>query len=174
MSAMKRCQIAVIGSGASNPGDDDYSLAIELGKELVDEGYRIVCGGLKGIMEAICKGAKSSLKYSEGMTVGVIPSLDINSSNPYVDITIASGMSVARNQIIIASSDAVIAIGGGAGTLSEIAFAWQLDKPILAFNTIDGWSKELAGRSIDSKCDEKIFSCSDISQAITRLNSILR
>ena len=115
-------------------------------------------------MAAVCKGAKLSNKYKEGMTVGIIPSLDKSTSNPYVDISIATGVSFARNQVIIASADAVIAIGGGSGTL--------LKKPILAFVSAEGWSNKLAGKRIDNSRTDVIIACQSVKDAISHLSRI--
>jgi len=169
---MRKKQVAVIGSGTVNKKSDSFTLAIKLGQHLIDSDYRILCGGLEGIMAAVCKGAKLSDNYKEGMTVGIIPSLDKSISNPYVDISIATGVSFARNQIIIASADAVIAIGGGAGTLSELSFAWQLKKPILAFINAEGWSNKLAGKRIDNSQTDVIIACQSVEAAITHLSRI--
>ena len=117
---MRKKQIGVIGSGTASIDSKIYKLAFEIGKELVDNNFRILCGGLGGVMEAVCKGAKTSSNYSEGMTVGIVPTLDSYSVNSYVDISIASGMSLARNQIISASADAIISISGDSGTLTSL------------------------------------------------------
>ncbi|MHA2255297.1 MAG: TIGR00725 family protein, partial [Candidatus Heimdallarchaeaceae archaeon] len=135
---MVKPQIAVIGSGLLSDNRKEYALAKELGKGLIDEGYRILCGGLGGVMTAVCEGAKDSLNYSEGSTIGILPTMDKNQVNPFVDIIIATGLSIARNQVIIASSDLVVSISGGAGTLSELAFAWQLNKPIITLRDTGG------------------------------------
>lgn len=169
---MRKKQVAVIGSGAVNEKSESYTLALKLGQHLIDSDYRILCGGLEGIMAAVCKGAKLSNKYKEGMTVGIIPSLDKSTSNPYVDISIATGVSFARNQVIIASADAVIAIGGGSGTLSELSFAWQLKKPILAFVSAEGWSNKLAGKRIDNSRTDVIIACQSVKDAISHLSRI--
>ncbi|MEW6586219.1 MAG: TIGR00725 family protein [Nitrospirota bacterium] len=93
----------------------------------------LLSGGLGGVMEAACRGAKSE----GGITVGILPHNDAKKANRYVDIGIATGMGIGRNVIIARSADAVIAIGGEYGTLSEIAFALQMDKPVVGIRTWD-------------------------------------
>lgn len=123
--------VAVIGAGQCDKRI--YKLAEEVGVELANKGFTIICGGLGGVMEAACKGAKSV----GGMTIGILPGDNPNDANKYVDIPIASGMGIGRNIIIIRSADAVMAINGSFGTLSELAFALQLNKPIVGLETWD-------------------------------------
>ncbi|MFW9852359.1 MAG: TIGR00725 family protein [Candidatus Thorarchaeota archaeon] len=170
---MVKIQVAVIGFGdlTENPALD--GIAEKLGKLLIDNDYRILCGGLGGVMSSICKGAKESSNYKEGMTVGIIPSLDTSLTNPYVDIRIATGMSYSRNQIIIASSDIVISIGGGAGTLSEIAFAWQMNKKVISLSKSGGWSEKLAGKKIDNKRSDIIHEAETEEEVISLISQLL-
>jgi uncharacterized protein (TIGR00725 family) len=98
----------------------------------VDAGFRIVCGGLGGAMEAVCRGATSSVKYSQGATIGVLPGCDPSVANPFVDIVIPSCDDRKRNFTLVNMADIIICVGGGAGTLSEVAFAWSLKKLIIA------------------------------------------
>ena len=170
---MVKPQIAVIGSGLLSENQKEYALAKELGKGLIDEGYRILCGGLGGVMTAVCEGAKASPNYSEGSTIGVLPTLDKNLVNPFVDISIATGFSIARNQVIIASSDLVVSIGGGAGTLSELAFAWQLNKPIITFRETGGWSRKLSNQKIDDSRSDLIKSVDKVSEVLAMISLIL-
>ena len=171
---MLKAQIAVIGSNNLDENQEEYKIAQDLGERLIDEDFLIICGGIGGVMEAVCRGAKLSLNYKEGMTVGILPSLDPKLANQYVDIRIATGFSLARNQIIIASADVVIAVSGGAGTLSEIAFAWQLNKPIIALSATGGWSAELAGKKVveDERYD-KILDADDVEKAISYVLDIV-
>lgn len=128
----------------------------------MDLDIRIVCGGKAGIMEAVCKGAKTSEKYSEGRLIGIIPESEKNAANPFCDIVIATGIGHARNQIIIKSADILIAIAGGAGTLSEIAFAWQNQKKVICYTGFKGWSNKLAGQKLDNRSDELLLPASDM------------
>ncbi len=124
-------QVAVIGSSTAKPEDEEYILAYKLGKEIAKRGLVVVCGGRGGVMEAVCKGAKEQ----GGLTVGILPSYEGEEANPYVDIKIRTGMSWNRNPLVVASGDVVVAIGGNWGTLSEIAYALILKKPIIGYRT---------------------------------------
>lgn len=126
-----RKQIALIGSSRAKPEDEEYQVAYKLGREIAKRGWIVVCGGRGGVMEAVCKGAKEE----GGLTVGVLPSYTGEEANPYVDIKIRTGMSWNRNPIVVASGDLVVAIGGNWGTLSEIAYALILEKPIIGYKT---------------------------------------
>jgi uncharacterized protein (TIGR00725 family) len=123
--------IAVIGAGECD--DKTYAIAEQLGRELARRGAAIVCGGLAGVMEAVCKGAKDG----GGMTVGVLPGTTGRDANPYVDIPLVTGMGEARNVIVVRSGRAVIAVGGELGTLGEIAFALKFGIPVIGLGTWD-------------------------------------
>ena len=125
-------QSKIIGVIGANTCDQrTYHLAEEVGAGLAEKNFIIICGGLGGVMEAVCKGAKSK----NGLTVGILPGDHINEANPYIDIPIATGIGMARNIIIVKSASAIIAVNGKYGTLSELAFALQLNKPIVGLET---------------------------------------
>lgn len=145
----ERKSIAVIGDANLQENSEKYILAEKLGRSLIDHGFRVITGGLGGIMEAASKGARSSSKYQHGDIIGVLPGNDPCEANPYVDICIPTGLDLARN-IIISNAEAVVAIGGGAGTLCEMANAWVLGRLIIAYR-VDGWSGKLADQKIDSR-----------------------
>jgi len=129
-NTMKRSiQIGVIGG--REVGDELLRFAEEVGREIALRKAILICGGLGGVMEAACRGAK----LAGGMTVGILPTANIEDANPYVDIAIPTNMGIARNAIIINSSDGVLAIGGKYGTLSEMAFAKQLDVPLVSLRS---------------------------------------
>lgn len=121
--------IGVIGSGFCSP--EMAKIAEEVGKLVAEKKAMLICGGVKGVMESACKGAKQA----GGITIGIIPGFSKKEANSYVDIPIVTGMDQGRNIIIIRSSDAVIAVGGGYGTLSEIAFALKLNIPVVGIKT---------------------------------------
>ena len=129
MTHNKSISIGIIGSSESNPDLDN--LAQETGKRLAEAGITVICGGLGGVMEAACRGAKSA----DGLTIGILPGTSKDTANPYVDIPIPTGINDARNLIIIRSCSALIAIGGKYGTLSEIAFALRLKVPVVGLCT---------------------------------------
>ena len=123
--------IAVIGGHSCSK--EIARIAEEVGKGIAELGATLICGGLGGVMEASCKGAKSA----GGKTIGILPGHDKLQANRYVDIPIATGFGYMRNNLVVKNADMVIAIDGKEGTLSEIAFALQMKKPILGINTWD-------------------------------------
>jgi uncharacterized protein (TIGR00725 family) len=124
----KKVIIGVIGSSSCSSSVSE--IAYIVGREVARKDAILICGGLGGVMEAACKGAKEG----NGVTIGVLPR-GKESANPYVDIPIVTGMGEARNVIIARSSDAVIAIAGKYGTLSEIAFSLRFDVPVVGIAT---------------------------------------
>jgi hypothetical protein len=121
--------IGVIGQSVC--GDDLYRLAYDLGWEIARRGAILICGGLGGVMEAACRGAKEA----GGLTVGILPGHSRADANPFVDIAIATGLGEARNLIIVHTASALLACGGQAGTLSEIAFALRAGKILAGIAT---------------------------------------
>ncbi len=110
-----RESVAVIGDARVDPGSQVDMLAEDIGRRIVGAGYRLVTGGLGGVMEAACRGGRDAPNWSDGAIVGIIPSSDPSSANPYVDVIIPTGLDHARNQLV-AQTSAVVAVGGGAGT----------------------------------------------------------
>jgi hypothetical protein len=133
--------IAVIGNSSCSP--EEAKLAESVGELLAQRGVAIICGGLGGVMEAACRGAKSK----GGLTVGILPGQDLSTANPWVDIPVVTGIGEARNFAVVKSAQAVVAIGGSYGTLSEIAYALKSGIPIIGLNT---WSLSRNGREDDS------------------------
>lgn len=107
--------------------------AEEVGRLIGSKGFLMLCGGLGGIMEAAARGSKEA----GGTTIGILPQDKKEHANPYIDIPIATGLGIGRNIIIARTSDALIAVSGEYGTLSEIAFALQLGKPVIGIDTWD-------------------------------------
>ena len=126
---MPRKVIAVVGAGQATP--EQTEAAERAGRAVARAGAVLVCGGLGGCMEAACRGAKSA----GGLTLGFLPSNDRASANPDVDLAIPTNMGVMRNVLIILAADAVVAVDGGLGTLSEIAIALQHRKPVFGLDT---------------------------------------
>jgi uncharacterized protein (TIGR00725 family) len=122
-------QIAVIGHGQATHGE--YEEAYAAGRTIAKSGAVLVCGGLGGVMEAACRGAQEA----GGTTVGILPGTE--GGNPYLDITIRTGLGHARNVLVALSADAVIAVGGKYGTLSEIAIALKAGRPVYGLGTWD-------------------------------------
>ena len=130
MTEQKRF-IAVIGGSDCTP--EEARLAEEVGRGLARNGAVLICGGLGGVMEAACKGASAE----GGLTVGILPGGSRQAANPYVNIPIVTNLGEARNVIVVKSAEAIIAIGGGYGTLSELGHALRNDTPVVGLNT---WS----------------------------------
>ena len=123
--------IGVIGSG--NCDERVRQSAYEIGKGVAEAGYPLVCGGLGGVMEGACQGAYEA----GGLTIGLLPGDSADTANPYVMIPIVTGIGFARNALIVKSARVLIAIEGGPGTLSEIAFALQFNVPVIGLNSFD-------------------------------------
>lgn len=124
-------QIGVIGGGTC--ADTVYAVAHDVGREIARNDCILVCGGLGGVMEAACRGARQE----GGVTVGIIPGTDRGHANRFVDVVVVTGMGHARNMVVVHSADALIAIDGGTGTLSEIAIGLTVGKPIVGIQTWD-------------------------------------
>jgi uncharacterized protein (TIGR00725 family) len=121
--------VAVVGRG--DAGSEERELAEEVGQGLADGGAVVVCGGLGGVMEAACAGARSA----GGRTVGILPGLDRGEANPHVEVAIPTGLGEARNALVVRAADALVAVGGGYGTLSEVALALKTGKPVIGLGT---------------------------------------
>ena len=173
----RRKIIAVIGDASCQSDSKAELLARKLGELLIDAGYRIVTGGMGGVMEAVCSGAKLSKNYREGDTIGLLPGHSPESANPFVDIVIPTGLDFGRNYIV-AHADAVVAIGGGAGTLSEICYAWMHKRLIVALGK-EGWAGKLAGKKLDWRIryqdikDDRIFAAKNPQDAAKILDDWL-
>jgi len=121
--------IGVIGGGDCS--EEISRTAEEVGRRIAQAGGILVCGGMGGVMEAACKGAKEK----NGTTIGILPGVDKDQANPYVDFPIVTGLGEGRNLLVVRNSDAVIALPGKFGTLSEIAFCLRLGKPVIGLST---------------------------------------
>ncbi|NOZ69638.1 MAG: TIGR00725 family protein [Deferribacteres bacterium] len=121
--------ISVIGAGSCDK--EIYGVAEETGRLIARNGCILVTGGLGGVMEAASRGAREA----GGITVGILPGFSKEDANEYVQIPVVTGMSHARNVIVVRSADAVIAIAGEYGTLSEIAIALKLGRPVVGIRT---------------------------------------
>jgi uncharacterized protein (TIGR00725 family) len=113
--------------GPNDATQEEYATAIEVGRGIAESGHALVCGGRGGVMEAAARGAKSA----GGATIGILPEYDARIANQYIDYPIPTGLGHARNAVVVASGDAIIAIGGGFGTLSEIGLALKMGKRVV-------------------------------------------
>ena len=127
-------RVSVIGG--STVTEDEYRQARDVGRLLADAGHDVVCGGLSGVMEAVCEGAQQS----GGHTIGILPGEHRAAANDYVETPIATGMGSARNVLVVLNGAAVIAVDGNSGTLSELGHALDMDRPVAGLGThrIDG------------------------------------
>jgi len=121
--------VAVVGGSTCSP--DETVAAAMVGRLLSEAGAVILCGGLGGVMEAVAKGARAGVG---GVTVGILPGSDPAAANSYIDVPLATGMGEMRNALIVRGAQAVIAIGGGVGTLSEIALALRIGTPVVGLH----------------------------------------
>jgi uncharacterized protein (TIGR00725 family) len=137
---MQRRQVAVIGSGA-----ESEVRAEELGRLLAERGCTVVTGGLGEVMAAAARGAKAA----GGTTIGILPGERLGDANEWIDHAVATGIGHARNLAVVASGDAVIAVGGSWGTLAEIGFARRLGRPVVILEP--GW--QLEGDGIERAAD---------------------
>ncbi|GAB7090137.1 TIGR00725 family protein [Halorubrum luteum] len=127
-------RVSVIGGSSVPP--ETAAVAEELGERLATRGHTVVCGGLGGVMEAVCRGARNA----DGETIGILPTDRRFDANPYVTTPIATGLGHARNAIVVMNGDAAVAVDGSYGTLSEIGLALAHDRPVAGLDTheVDG------------------------------------
>ena len=133
--------VSVSGSGDAPP--DVIALAEEVGSRLARADAVVVCGGLGGVMEAVCRGAKSA----GGTTVGILPGTERSDANAFVDVAIPTGLGESRNALVARAADVLIAIGGEFGTLSEIALALKVGTPVIGLGT---WDLRRRGEVVDA------------------------
>ena len=152
--------IAVIGGGQCSRTEAE--IAENVGRELARQGAILVCGGLGGVMEAACRGACAE----GGITVGILPGENRQAANPYVQVPIVTGMGTARNVAVVKSAQAVIAVGGSYGTLSEIAYALQAGIPVIGLNT--------RSLSRNGQADNRIIPAEDPTEAVNTALSLAR
>jgi uncharacterized protein (TIGR00725 family) len=135
-----RAWIAIAGAGDAAPWE--LAAAEQAGAAVAETGCGLVCGGLGGVMEAACRGARSR----GGLTVGLLPGIDRDAANGWVVVALPTGLGEARNALVVQAADAVVAIGGGWGTLSEIALALKAGVPVVGVGT---WEPALSGAVVE-------------------------
>lgn len=150
--------MAVIGTGAPDASEAERVLgaAHAVGRALARRGAVLVCGGLGGVMEAACRGAREQ----GGLTLGILPGADRCAANPFVQVAVPTGIGEARNTLVVRAADSVIAVAGEFGTLSEIGFALAIGKPVVGLET---WELSRAG-----KLREAIVAASSPEEAVDR------
>lgn len=138
---MSDTYVGVVGPGSADA--ETTAIAEELGAELGRRSAVVVCGGLGGTMEAVCRGAKST----GGLTLGLLPGLDRSVANSHVDVAIPTGLGELRNGLIVRAADVLIAVRGEFGTLSEVSFALKTGVPVVG---IDTWELHKGGRASEA------------------------
>src|SRR6267143_279716 len=155
-------QVLVIGSDGDHCPQTTYDAAKEVGVQIAARNAITVTGGLGGVMEAACRGAKEK----GGMVVGIIPNEDMSYANPYCDIIIPTGIGFARNFITAYSADVAIVVGGGAGTYIEACVAYQKGKPIVELTGTGGTADKIADTFLDDRKTVKVISASNPKDAV--------
>ncbi|MCS6951633.1 MAG: TIGR00725 family protein [Bryobacterales bacterium] len=161
-------QVTVIGD--SDPPAATVQAAERVGAMLARLGLTLVTGGLGGVMEAASRGARSA----GGLVVGILPSHRLEDANPWCTVVVPTGLGHARNALTVLAADLVIALGGGAGTLSEICFAWIHGRPILLLEGYGGWSDRLGGAPLDHRGTSRLQVCRSLEELEHVLAETLR
>lgn len=158
-----------MGDGTVPEETPVWAAAERLGERLVDAGFRVLTGGLGGVMEAASRGARRSPRYLPGDTLALLPGDRAGDANPSVDVALPTGLGELRNGLV-ARADAVVAVGGGAGTLSELALAWVLGRLVVALRA-GGWSERIADTVVDPRPrfpsipDDRVFGADSPEEA---------
>ncbi|MBN2172017.1 MAG: TIGR00725 family protein [Candidatus Krumholzibacteriota bacterium] len=164
---MRQKQVAIIGDADAGPAA--LVFAEELGRRIGGAGWALVSGGRQGVMEAASRGCREA----GGLVLGILPTADDSAGNPYCHFLVPTGMGWTRNSLTALAGDAVVAIGGRAGTLTEIAYAWSYGKPVLAVTGLGGWSERLAGTAIDDRRRDVLTPVATPAEAEAALRRIL-
>lgn len=164
--------VSVIGSNDATP--DEAALAFGLGEALGALSCHLVCGGRGGVMERVAAGFREARAAGGrgGVVIGILPEADAGSANAHLDVAIPTGLGFHRNGIVPLAGEAVIAVGGGAGTLSEISFAWMYGRPIALLGE-SGWADRLAGAALDHRRPEPLRRFTDVEGAVVWLRRTL-
>lgn len=151
----RRLNLSVLGSYSAN--DAEHRLAHELGLGLAEMGLNIISGGQEGVMLSLCRAIHEHRldSYNSAYIVGILPFNSFDDANRYLDLAVPVGAPHLQNSIVPLSADIVVGIGGAAGTLAELALAWQFKKPIALLGT-EGWSGKLAGQKLDTRREDAL------------------
>jgi hypothetical protein len=160
-------QVAIIG--ASEADEATLKIAEQAGAVIASLGAALVTGGRGGVMAAASKGCAKA----GGTVIAVTPHTQMDEVNDYAHYHIPTGMGWARNAITGIAGDVVLVIGGAAGTLSEIAYAWMHDRPIIAMSCCPGWSQRIAGQKIDHRRQDVVIDCPSVADLESALKALL-
>lgn len=160
----RKIQIGVIGD--SSCSTEQANVAYKLGQLLATRNVTVICGGRLGIMEALAKGVSDS----NGIIIGILPTINGSDANPYLSVIIPTNMGWTRNSFVSMSSDVIIVLGGKVGTLNEMTFAWMWGKPLISLvdKSFDknSWGIKLAGEKLDDRRKDVIYKVTTISEAV--------
>jgi uncharacterized protein (TIGR00725 family) len=159
---VRKLQIAVIGYNKDRCTEIASKIAFEVGKEIARAGAVLICGGLGGVMESACKGAKEN----GGNTVGIIPQEEFLYANKYCDIVICTGIGYARDFVVASSADGIIAVGGGIGTLIELGVGYMTKKTMVAISGSGGIADIYGGKFLDERNSVSITVAKDAKTAV--------
>lgn len=159
---MRKYQIAVIGYNKDRCTQHSRNVAFEVGKEIARSGSILICGGLGGVMEAACRGAK---KY-DGLTIGIIPQEEFSFANKFCDVVICTGIGFARDIIVATSADGIIAIGGGVGTMIELGVGYIKNKLMVVVAGSGGVSDRYGGKFLDERKIVRLMIAKDARSAV--------
>lgn len=156
-------QVAIIGASGSLCTEKLYDFGEKLGAALAKIEVNIISGGMDGFMEAVFKGF-TSVKDRKNYCTGISPFFNKDRANIYCDVVIPTGMGHTRNSLVVNSGDIIVAAGGGAGTLSELAFAWQFNKKVLCYDKEPGWAEAMAGLILDNRKTDLLTPVSSVNE----------
>lgn len=161
---MRKLQIAVIGYN-KECSDVARTMAYDVGSEIAKAGAILVCGGLGGVMESACRGAKEN----GGTTLGIIPQEEFSYANEYCDIVVCTGIGFARDFIVASSADGIIAVGGGVGTLIEMGVGYMTRKTVVTISGSGGVAEMYGGKYLDERNRVKILTAPDAQSAVKQI-----
>src|ERR671931_1724877 len=159
---MRKFQIAVIGYNKDRCTEQSRNIAFEVGKEIALSGSVLICGGLGGVMEAACRGAKEN----DGLTIGIIPQEEFSFANKFCDIVICTGIGFARDFVVATSADGIIAIGGGVGTLIELGVGYMVNKTMVVISGSGGIADLYKSKFLDERKRVPIIVAEDAHSAV--------
>ncbi len=165
----KKIQILIIGHNTNGCTEEHSKMAYDTGSEVAKTGHVLVTGGLGGVMEAACHGARDS----NGLTVGIIPQSDASMANQYCDIVIPTGIGLTRDFLTALSSDGIIIIGGGSGTLSEICAAYMHKKPMVSIRNMGGVNAQFIDNYLDHRENIKIIGVDTPKEAVDKILELI-
>jgi uncharacterized protein (TIGR00725 family) len=166
-TVVRKVQIAVIGYNKDRCTDVASKAAYEVGREIARAGAVLICGGLGGVMESACRGAKEN----GGTTVGIIPQEEFSYANQYCDVVVCTGIGYARDFIVASSADGIIAVGGGIGTLIEMGVGYMTKKTIVAIEGSGGVADMYGGKFLDERQRVLITVAKDAKTAVEMILS---